>query len=66
MQFTTSLNRKWWYMSCQMCVYASFVMAGGIACIQSYGCHCVIVLCIIIIDLTIGVYLYLVYIYINL
>ena len=51
-------------MSCQMCVYASFVMAGGIACIQSYGCHCVIVLqlCVIIIDMTIGVCLHIVYI----
>ena len=36
-------------------------MAGGITCIQSYGCHCVIVLGIIIIDVTIGVYLHIVY-----
>ena len=36
-------------------------MAGGIACIQSYGCHCVIVLGIIIIDVTIGVYLHIAY-----
>ena len=48
-------------MSCQMCVYASFVMAGGIACIQSYNWHCVIVLCIRIIVVTIGVYLHFVY-----
>ena len=48
-------------MPCQMHVHASFVMAGGITCIQSYSCHCVIVLCIRIIIVTIGVYLHIVY-----